>query len=274
MAQGDSTSAAGWMRKSNFDDDSPLQLRIARAIARRLMETKCALHSLWFAGIENEVADCLSRDFHLTDDEIVALLSRFCPNQLPQGFRICRLPRGLSSQVTSWLASLPPATQSPTTLTRSKLAIGAGTWSTSTPLSSATTPSSSPSTSGPVLGSSAVLSPPTATSDSGRPISEIAIDHQFRAHAAVPPTLWLRPSGLTIATAPSTMNKESLSTFYATSCEAIPTWIQLPSLSRPLHQTSSASCTSPRTAQSWKTPLQICVEVLSSLQCIPVSIRQ
>ena len=221
LVQGDSTSAAGWMRKSNFDDNSPLQLKVARAIARLLFKTKSALHSLWFAGILNIVADCLSRDHHLSDDLLLALLSLHVPEQLPPGFRISRLPQGLSSQVTSWLASLPRATQSPTIPTRSKLATGAGTLSTFMPLNLAMTPSSNPSTNGHAPASSAVSLPLTESSDSVLPITRTVIN-QWREHAAVPQMQWLRPSGLTTSQAPSMMNKARSCTFYGGNCEATP----------------------------------------------------
>jgi hypothetical protein len=214
LVQGDSISAAGWMRKSNFDDNSPLQLKVARAIARLLLKTKSALHSLWFAGIENIVADCLSRDHHLSDELLLALLSLHVPEQLPPGFRISPLPLGLSSQVISWLSSLPPAMQSPKIPTRSKLATGAGISSIYTPSNSATTLSSNPSMNGPAPELFAASSLPTENSGSVPPISRIVLN-QWRAHAAVPQTQWLRPSGLMTSQAPSMTTKASSSSFYS-----------------------------------------------------------
>jgi hypothetical protein len=222
LVQGDSTSAAGWMRKSNFDDTSPLQLKVARTIARLLMKTKSALHSLWFAGIENIVADCLSRDHHLTDDQLLTLLYLHVPEQLPPGFHISQLPRALSCQVTSWLVSLPQDTQLLTTPTRSKLATGDGILNTSTPSNLATTPSLNPLTSGPAPASSAALSPPTVSSDSVPLITKI-MTSQWREHAAVPLTQWLRPSGLTTSQAPYMMNKDTPFTFYGDNLEVTPT---------------------------------------------------
>ncbi len=69
LSQMDSSSAAGWLRKSNFSDDteSIVQLTTARHLAMLIIDAHCCLYSQWFAGEENVVVDCLSCDFHLDD---------------------------------------------------------------------------------------------------------------------------------------------------------------------------------------------------------------
>ncbi|KAI2497537.1 hypothetical protein MHU86_16940 [Fragilaria crotonensis] len=57
---GDSTSAAGWLAKSNFNDDCPLHLTIARAFADFCLTHEIDHYTQWF-GKENKVADMLSR---------------------------------------------------------------------------------------------------------------------------------------------------------------------------------------------------------------------
>lgn len=74
------------------------------------MEAQCALYSQWIPGDENDVADCLSRDHHLT----TASLNDDLPaSQVPPFFSICPVPPALASQQTQWLQELPKATQMP-----------------------------------------------------------------------------------------------------------------------------------------------------------------
>jgi hypothetical protein len=67
LSQTDSTTAAGWLKKSNFADksDEAVQLTTARHLANILIKTKSCLYSQWFPGDQNIVSDSLSRDFHL-----------------------------------------------------------------------------------------------------------------------------------------------------------------------------------------------------------------
>jgi hypothetical protein len=62
LCQGNSTSATGWIQKSNFDEEiQPLQLEIARALATMFMEHNTGLYSQWFCGDWNDVSDSCSR---------------------------------------------------------------------------------------------------------------------------------------------------------------------------------------------------------------------
>jgi hypothetical protein len=50
LAQGDSTSATSWLRKSNFlDNNHPLQLKAARHLAFILLDAGVLLYSRWQA---------------------------------------------------------------------------------------------------------------------------------------------------------------------------------------------------------------------------------
>jgi hypothetical protein len=80
LAMGDSTTAAGWLRKSNFKEsekESPQmtaeKIKLSREHARRLMKNSCCEYSQWFPGVDNELADSLSRDHHLTPDTLTNL---------------------------------------------------------------------------------------------------------------------------------------------------------------------------------------------------------
>ena len=68
----DSTSAMGWLRESNYDPvDAPIHNNIARFHASNMMEQNACNYSQHLPGVLNVVADSLSRDFHLSDDQIV-----------------------------------------------------------------------------------------------------------------------------------------------------------------------------------------------------------
>ena len=64
-------------------------------------------YSQHVAGSENIVADCLSRDFHLTDKKILSLLHNLVPHLLPPNPQIISLPTHLSSWIAT-IAQLEP----------------------------------------------------------------------------------------------------------------------------------------------------------------------
>ena len=102
-SQTDSTSADGWLYKSNFAPAfAAIQLEAARHLASIVIQADCCLYSQWFPGTENVVSDVLSRRFDLTDTEIVSLLTTTVPSQVPYGIQILTLP----SDIDSWLTCL------------------------------------------------------------------------------------------------------------------------------------------------------------------------
>jgi len=113
LSQSDSTSATGWLRKSNFSDseDSIAQMITARHLASLILNSKSCLYSQWFKGGENQVADSLSRDFHLSDSVLSEFLVSSIPHQVPFGLNIKPLPKEISSWLTSLLQNLPEKEQ-------------------------------------------------------------------------------------------------------------------------------------------------------------------
>jgi hypothetical protein len=148
LCQGDSTSAAGWNRKSNFDEEiQSLQLEIAMALATMFMEHNTGLYSQWFRGDWNDVSDSCSRDHHLSEQELTELLLSTVPNQVLMDFAFVPLPPAeLVSKLMTWLLKLPKVKQSPKRPLQSKMATGATTSSTSMTSNSSTTLSSQSST--------------------------------------------------------------------------------------------------------------------------------
>jgi hypothetical protein len=87
LSQTDSSSAAGWLKKSNFNDNAndTVKMTTARHLARLMIEAHSCLYSQWFAGEENVVADCLSRDFHLSEFQLTQLINSCVSHQVPFG---------------------------------------------------------------------------------------------------------------------------------------------------------------------------------------------
>ncbi len=80
------------MRKSNFvePDDDPVQataqVDAARKYASIFMNADIKGYSQWFAGKLNNVADALTRDWHLGDNELTFTLRSHFPEQMPENF--------------------------------------------------------------------------------------------------------------------------------------------------------------------------------------------
>jgi len=126
LSQTDNTLAAGWLRKSNFaeDTDEFIQLTTARQLAALLIDTKSCIYSQWFPGEENSIADSLSRDFHLDASHLASLLVASFPEQAPFGLEILPLPNSIVSWVTSLLLSQPQTEQWSRGPATSKFALG------------------------------------------------------------------------------------------------------------------------------------------------------
>ena len=88
LSMTDSTTTNGWLRKSNFPDDSEnetdahlaCKMDLARAHSLRLLDNWIKEYSQWFPGKLNDVSDCLSRDFHLKDEQLTKLLTISVPS--------------------------------------------------------------------------------------------------------------------------------------------------------------------------------------------------
>jgi hypothetical protein len=111
---GDSTSALGWLRRSNFrekdEDDIEwiVKQQVARKLASLILGSETVLYHQWLKGIWNVVADSLSRDlFYLSLKSHETFLKSTCSNQLPKNFHITPLPKEICCFITSVLQQLP-----------------------------------------------------------------------------------------------------------------------------------------------------------------------
>ena len=71
------------------------------------MEEGIREYSQWFPGVDNQVADALSRNWDRSDDVLTKILFAHVPSQVPIPFNIVPLPNEISSFVTSLLLRLP-----------------------------------------------------------------------------------------------------------------------------------------------------------------------
>ena len=135
LSQKDSTSASGWLKKSNFSDSIETSAHLATAckLASNILQSESCLYSQWFPGNKNDVADACSRDFHLPDRELTSMISSFVPQQIPNGFKLREVPQEIILWTTSTLLSQPQQREWNQTPIRSNLSRGSDTSLTSSP---------------------------------------------------------------------------------------------------------------------------------------------
>ena len=163
LAFTDSSSALGWLHHSTFDPvHSKHHDKLARHLAQLLFKHQASLYSEHIAGVSNVTADALSRDFHLTDQQLSnQLFAHAPPSQVPTNFKIVPLPKIISSWIVLQLESMTPSLESPPAPYPSSLKDSGGTVhgstkNTTTLTHSSTTPPSAKGT------SSCVASPSTS----------------------------------------------------------------------------------------------------------------
>ena len=133
LAYTNSSSALGWLYKESFSEEQPEHDEVSRWLELWLMKYDSALYYQHIRGIQNFIADVLSRDHHLTDEQLTFMFQNILPLQTPQNFVICPLPAEIRSWVTSLSrfstknqGSLPPPTRSKA----GALIDGADSWAT------------------------------------------------------------------------------------------------------------------------------------------------
>ena len=238
LVQGDSTSATGWMKKSNFAvEDRPFHRWVARSLARLLMGVSARLFSQWFPGDLNNIADCLSRDHHMTDSNLESHMHLHFPTQITPTFTICQLPPDALSAVICEMRKLPQSVASRRAIHRSKMPTGETTSSISMPSNSTTTSSWKASPHMSKADCLAVTSLLTANCDSDQPIGRSA-RALSRSQFGPPSTQWLRPSGYTGLIGQHASETANSSSFWSVSSGDTPTPTPQPKDRKPSHQAS------------------------------------
>ena len=228
LSMTDSSTAAGWLRKSNFSESKnenkeliSAKLKLSRSHALRLLENGCCDYSQWFPGEENELSDSLSRDFHLTNSDLTKLYFSKIPEQTPKDLEILPLPKEIESFLYSTLHRLPERTQQQERHKRSNLALGRGGHPSSDKLESET-----PSSKDFQEGKNPSFSQPLHNQLEIETFQRRMANPWFAQQSDQPWTTYLRPSEtLTNPTLGLTKTK-SLSEFYNNSTKATKMRIQ------------------------------------------------
>ena len=204
LSQGDSKSAAGWLAKSTFEDDCPMHLALARQFADFCITNDIVHYTQWFPGKKNNVADALSRDFALNDEEVTKLIRDNCSPFVPQHFRIIPLQPTIISRIGDLLRRLPRTQLLPVQPAPSAIAAGAVT-SVSSVESDNSSNLFSDDSDEPKRSKSSRASRPPFGERGWVPdnVRDLAMD-ESPALFVPPSTVWLRPSGFTNLRAPST----------------------------------------------------------------------
>jgi hypothetical protein len=114
LALGDNSSAVGWLHKANVDEEQNKPLQAAtRHFATILMNAHSCLYSQHIRGVHNNVADALSREHHLSDNDLIASISFLYPDQVPNTFKIDPLPQSILSWMTWFLQKISEQRESP-----------------------------------------------------------------------------------------------------------------------------------------------------------------
>ena len=112
LTQGDSSSAAGWLRRTNFmsEEKHSVHRELARELGLEEIRNKTCHPSGWIPGDSNDIADACSRLQDLTVTEFTHYVIKTFPSQLPPNFRISPLPDWLRSEAECWVRRQAEAT--------------------------------------------------------------------------------------------------------------------------------------------------------------------
>ena len=203
LAFTDSSSALGWMHHSTFNPvKDPNHDKTARYLARLLFENEASLYSEHIPGVHNHTADCLSRDFHLSNKNIISLIkSSAPPSQVPKNIHMTKLDPTISCWIASTLESMPLKRESMPKPSPSSLALSSNSKDSSKKETLKMTSSSRISPT-PNANSSSQASP----TQSEKILMAEQAKIPYSAALSVPPSpTWFRPSGRTYGLTPQGM---------------------------------------------------------------------
>ena len=229
LSMTDSTTTQGWLKKSNFKETekessemTAAKLKISREHAIRMMTNNCKDYSQWFPGEENDLADSLSRDFHLSDENLLSLYFNLIPEQTPTNLKISALPEEITSFLSSMLQTLPDKTQQQEKHKISSLAHGIDGHSSNNNLVWTRTPSSTNSHNAKKRSHSQLSHNKSETESLMR-----NLETPWLARQSKPPwTTYQRPSETLIKTTHEKTDQETLADFYNNSTRATRIWIR------------------------------------------------
>ena len=136
-----STSTVGWLKKSNHNlTEAHIHAGVARFQVRTIMSLNACTYSQHLPGKMNVVTDSLSRDFHLSNEQLISMLTSLHPSLFPTQIKIIDLPDDLTSWISSLAQRWPGERELPKERITSEIAAGIIGWDLSTESSSLTTP--------------------------------------------------------------------------------------------------------------------------------------
>jgi hypothetical protein len=144
LSMTDSTTAEGWLKKSNFSKlgKSPIQasvrIKAAWKQATLFLSLGIKCYTQWFKGERDQVLDALSCDDNRSDEELINTIKSACPLQVPSQFEILQLPKETTLWLTALLVELPVSMHLREEYTRSKFRHGSGGRNTAIQLKSRT----------------------------------------------------------------------------------------------------------------------------------------
>jgi hypothetical protein len=241
LSVGDNISALRWIRKSNFKPETKLEhathLALARHVTILLAELRVTQFSKWLPGIDNVVADALSREHTMGDVDLTNLIMNSYPSQTPSGFQIKALPPSVSCWALYWLRhnsvtkELPPEP-----LARATHGGADGsTFYTSASCTTIYTSDSSPN-----MKDISYLAPSRkrpVTTSGPCPLRDMIT--WLQGHAAPPSTQFARPSSQPVSTIPARIRTASLRSFYRDSSKGTGIMTRPSSRKRQFHSASS-----------------------------------
>ena len=238
LAVGDSTTGLGWLRRSNFADldEHASHSALARYFALTLEAWGACLFTQWFMGKLNSVADELSREFRMSDEDLTDRLLLSYPEQIPHGFRLSPLPPKITSLLHYWVQHEQGTTESPPVLTRKRPDPGTGGSLFSTNASSPMTPTLTASVRGTATASLEHLHT-RSESKRGRNLQKDMITW-LRRHASPPSRVYARPSSQATDPTRPWIKTARLHSFYSDSSKDIETMTLLPSPRKRSHSLS------------------------------------
>jgi len=121
LAFTDSSSALGWLYKAYFSNSQKAHNRVAQLLEKLLMKKESSLYSQHIKGTHNFITDSLSRDHHMSINQLTFAFYILVPQQTPQNLTISTI----LPEIISWLYSIRPLLTnqqaSPQRQSRSKL---------------------------------------------------------------------------------------------------------------------------------------------------------
>mmetsp|Transcript_13498 Transcript_13498/g.31904 ORF Transcript_13498/g.31904 Transcript_13498/m.31904 type:complete len:142 (-) Transcript_13498:825-1250(-) len=106
-----------------------------------MMGLKARNYSQHMLGRDNVVTDCLSRDFHLSDAQLITMLTSIDDSLSPDMLKIVQVPDDLISWISKLERFAPDRLESPKAPIPSALAAGLSGWSSSSGSNTTMTPS-------------------------------------------------------------------------------------------------------------------------------------